>query len=300
MRADNRDVEAPRDLVQRLIAGERRALAPAITVLEAGGASFSPLIAALKPHLSGISVIGITGPPGAGKSTLDPSSPISGGAILGDRIRMDAAIDDDGIFVRSLGSAGHLGGLSPAAVRIIDAFDAAGFDLVLLETVGTGQNEIDIAAVSNVAVVIAAPGLGDGIQAMKSGLLEIADVLVVNKADRPDARRTAEQLAAAVSLRAGIGRAPDVLETSAHSGHGVDDLADLIRDLGRQAGEREPPEAARQRRARYIVERQAVEAIRAALDDAENPGASVLVDQVLAGGIDAREAARRLLSQPKA
>jgi LAO/AO transport system kinase len=135
---------------------------------------------------------------------------------------------------------------------------------------------------------------------MKSGLLEIADVLVVNKADRPDARRTAEQLAAAVSLRAGIGRAPDVLETSAHSGHGVDDLADLIRDLGRQAGEREPPEAARQRRARYIVERQAVEAIRAALDDAENPGASVLVDQVLAGAIDAREAARRLLSQPKA
>jgi LAO/AO transport system kinase len=320
MRADNRDVEAPRDLVQRLIAGERRALAQAITVLEAGGPGCSPLIAALKPHLSGICVIGITGPPGAGKSTLvnalikrwrrqglriaviavDPSSPISGGAILGDRIRMDAAIDDDGIFVRSLGSAGHLGGLSPAAVRIIDAFDAAGFDLVLLETVGTGQNEIDIAAVSNVAVVIAAPGLGDGVQAMKSGLLEIADVLVVNKADRPDARRTAEQLAAAVSLRAGIGRAPDVLETSAHSGHGVDDLADLIRDLSRQAGEREPPEAARQRRARYIVERQAVEAIRAALDDAENPGASVLVDQVLAGGIDAREAARRLLSQPKA
>jgi LAO/AO transport system kinase len=320
MRTDTRDVEAPRDLVQRLIAGERRALAQAITVLEAGGPACSPLIAALKPHLSGISVIGITGPPGAGKSTLvnallkrwrrqdlriaviavDPSSPISGGAILGDRIRMDAAIDDDGIFVRSLGSAGHLGGLSPAAVRIIDAFDAAGFDLVLLETVGTGQNEIDIAAVSNVAVVIAAPGLGDGIQAMKSGLLEIADVLVVNKADRPDARRTAEQLAAAVSLRAGIGRAPDVLETSAHSGHGVDDLADLIRDLGRQAGEREPPEAARQRRARYIVERQAVEAIRAALDGAENPGASVLVDQVLAGAIDAREAARRLLSQPKA
>ncbi len=320
MRTDTRDVEAPRDLVQRLIAGERRALAQAITVLEAGGPACSPLIAALKPHLSGISVIGITGPPGAGKSTLvnallkrwrrqdlriaviavDPSSPISGGAILGDRIRMDAAIDDDGIFVRSLGSAGHLGGLSPAAVRIIDAFDASGFDLVLLETVGTGQNEIDIAAVSNVAVVIAAPGLGDGIQAMKSGLLEIADVLVVNKADRPDARRTAEQLAAAVSLRAGIGRAPNVLETSAHSGHGVDDLADLIRDLGRQAGEREPPEAARQRRARYIVERQAVEAIRAALDDAENPGASVLVDQVLAGAIDAREAARRLLSQPKA
>ena len=135
---------------------------------------------------------------------------------------------------------------------------------------------------------------------MKSGLLEIADVLVVNKADRPDARRTAEQLAAAVSLRAGIGRAPDVIETSAHSGHGVDSLAELIRKLGKEAGVGEPPGAARQRRARYIVERQAIEAIRGALGDAENPGASALVDEVLAGEIDAREAARRLLSQTKA
>ena len=116
----------------------------------------------------------------------------------------------------------------------------------------------------------------------------------------PDARRTAEQLAAAVSLRAGIGRATDVIETSAHSGHGVDNLADLIQKLGKDAGVMEPPEAARQRRARYIVERQAIEAIRGALGDAENLGASALVDEVLAGEIDARQAARRLLSQTKA
>ena len=317
--ADRREGET-HDLVQRLITSERRALAQSITLLEAGGGACGRLLAALKSHLTGIAVIGITGPPGAGKSTLvnsllkiwrqqdlriaviavDPSSPISGGAILGDRIRMDAAIDDDGIFVRSLGSAGHLGGLSPAAVRMIDAFDAAGFDLVLLETVGTGQNEIDIAVASDVGVVIAAPGLGDGIQAMKSGLLEIADVLVVNKADRPDAQRTAEQLTAAVSLRAGVGRTPEVLETSAHGGQGVERLADLIRTLGSDARSAEPAESARQRRARYIFERQAVEAIRSALADPADARASQLVDRILAGEIDAPEAARRLLTDPNA
>ncbi len=304
------------DLVRGLINGERRALARAITRLEAGGAPCAELLSALKPHLTGIGVVGITGPPGAGKSTLvnallkvwrsdglrigviavDPSSPLSGGAILGDRIRMDAAIDDDGIFVRSLGSAGHLGGLTPAAVRMVDAFDAAGFDLVLLETVGTGQNEIDIAAVSDIGVVIAAPGLGDGIQAMKSGLLEIADILVVNKADRPDARQTAEQLAAAVSLRAGIGRAPQVLETSAQTGQGVEQLAGLIRALTAEAGRAAPAVTGRQRRARYIVERQAIEAIRSALCETSNGAADAIIEAVLAGELEPRDAAHQLLA----
>jgi LAO/AO transport system kinase len=304
------------DLVQRLIGGQRRALATAVTRLETGGAVCADLLAALKPHLSGIRVVGITGPPGAGKSTLvnallkiwrsgglrigviavDPSSPLSGGAILGDRIRMDAAIDDDGIFVRSLGSAGHLGGLTPAAVRMVDAFDAAGFDLVLFETVGTGQSEIDIAAVSDIGVVIAAPGLGDGIQAMKSGLLEIADILVVNKADRPDARQTAEQLASAVSLRAGIGRAPKVLETSAQTGQGVVDLAGLIRTLAAEAGQTANASEGRQRRARYIVERRAIEAIRRALGETNDQAANAIIEAVLSGELDPREAAYRLLA----
>ena len=135
---------------------------------------------------------------GAGKTVgviaVDPSSPVSGGAILGDRIRMTAALDDDGVFVRSLASRGYLGGLSPAAVRIIDALDAAGRDVILLETVGTGQSEIDVAEVADVRVVISAPGLGDDIQAMKSGLLEIADIMVVNKGDRPGAEQTMQQL----------------------------------------------------------------------------------------------------------
>jgi LAO/AO transport system kinase len=306
-------------IVNRLIGGERRALAGAITRLEAGGSSCGKLLAALTPHLTGISVVGITGPPGAGKSTLvnallktwraaslrigviavDPSSPVSGGAILGDRIRMDAAIDDDGIFVRSLGSAGHLGGLSPAAVRIIDAFDAAGFDLVLLETVGTGQNEIDIAAVSDIAVVIAAPGLGDGIQAMKSGLLEIADLLVVNKSDRPDARQTAEQLAAAVSLRAGTGRGTRVLLTSAQTGAGVTALADLIRSLAEEGAGEVRATTGRQRRARYIVEYQAIEAIQHALKVPGDESVDHLIESVISGGISPNEAARRLLERTR-
>ena len=176
----------------------------------------------MQPHLGHALVVGFTGPPGAGKSTLvnaviaelrgagktvgviavDPSSPVSGGAILGDRIRMTAALDDDGVFVRSLASRGYLGGLSPAAVRIIDALDAAGRDIILLETVGTGQSEIDVAEVADVRVVISAPGLGDDIQAMKSGLLEIADIMVVNKGDRPGAEQTLQQLMGALSIRA--------------------------------------------------------------------------------------------------
>ena len=314
MEASAQGDKAAAALAGGVAAGRRSDRARAVTALESGGAPAGALVAALKPHLTGITVAGLTGPPGAGKSTLtnallkawrsqglriaviavDPSSPVSGGAILGDRIRMDAAIDDDGIFVRSLASAGHLGGLSPAAVRIVDAFDAAGFDLVLIETVGTGQNEVDIAAVSDVCTVVAAPGLGDGIQAMKSGLIEIADILVVNKADRPEARTTAEQLAAAVSLRASGSRAPAIIETSATLGNGVTELAGTILTLGAEAAAASGLAARRARRARYIVERQAIAAVQAALD-ARSPAAAGIIEAVLAGTLDARDAARRLL-----
>lgn len=304
-------------LVAALRKGDRRALAQAITRLENGHGADGALIEALQPHLSGIGVIGFTGPPGAGKSTLvnaliqawrargkriaviavDPSSPVSGGAILGDRIRMTAALDDDGVFVRSLASHGHLGGLSPASARIIDAFDVAQFDLVLLETVGTGQNEIDIAAVADVGVVIVAPGLGDGIQAMKSGLMEIADVLVVNKSDRPDATETAQQLQAAISLRDGIGRAPDILQTTATNGTGIDALATQTEAL--LAAHHAGTDAAgrRRRRGRYIVERVAIEAIRNALGGDGNQRVADLIDGMLKGQYSADEIARQLLAE---
>ncbi|MEO0672998.1 MAG: GTP-binding protein, partial [Pseudomonadota bacterium] len=162
------------------VAGDRGQLARLLTDLERAGATSAEASAGLYEHLTGVGVIGLTGPPGAGKSTLvdalvrvlrkqdlriaiiavDPSSPVSGGAILGDRVRMSAAISDDGIFVRSLSASGHTGGIAPAAVRMIDAFDAAGYDRVIIETVGTGQSEIDIAEIADVRVVVAAPGLG--------------------------------------------------------------------------------------------------------------------------------------------
>jgi len=232
------------DQISRLLAGERRAIAAAVTELERLSAAAPALLQGLAPHLGKALVVGITGPPGAGKSTLvnalirharslgfkvgviavDPSSPISGGAILGDRIRMTAALDDDGVFVRSLASRGYLGGLSPAAVRIIDALDAAGFDLILLETVGTGQSEIDVAEVADLRIVVSAPGLGDDIQAMKSGLLEIADILVVNKGDREGAERTMQQLRGALSIRTGALSKVPLVKTTATTGDGIPEL----------------------------------------------------------------------------
>lgn len=302
-------------LVERLVGRERRAVAAAITELERLSPAAVPLLKALQPHLGHALVAGFTGPPGAGKSTLvnalirelraagrtvgviavDPSSPVSGGAILGDRIRMTAALDDDGVFVRSLASRGYLGGLSPAAVRIIDALDAARFDVIILETVGTGQNEIDVAEVADVRVVISAPGLGDDIQAMKSGLLEIADVLVVNKGDREGAERTLQQLVGALSIRAGAAAKVPVLKTTATSGEGVAELVATIdaiagRVLARGALER------RRRRARYLIARAAADLVAARIRAGEGGPLEALADAVLAGELPVEAAARRILA----
>lgn len=271
------------------------------------------LLQAMQPHLGHALVVGFTGPPGAGKSTLvnalirharslgqtvgviavDPSSPISGGAILGDRIRMTAALDDDGVFVRSLASRGYLGGLSPAAVRIVDALDAAGFDLVLLETVGTGQSEIDVAEVADVRVVISAPGLGDDIQAMKSGLLEIADILVVNKADRPGAAETMQQLKGALSIRAHGGDRP-VLQTCAMTGEGVDALLAAIGRVGITVGT-DGPLPRRRRRARYLIARAAADLVAERIKSGATGRLDALADAVLQGEMTPDVAARTLL-----
>lgn len=303
-------------LIAGLHNGNRRQLAQALSMLEDRRTPNSFLVDRLQPYLTGNAVIGFTGPPGAGKSTLinaltdawrkqglkiaiiavDPSSPVSGGAILGDRIRMTAALNDEGVFVRSLASHGHLGGLSPAAVRMIDAFDVAGYDLVLLETVGTGQNEIDIASIADVGVVIAAPGLGDGIQAMKSGLLEIADTLIVNKSDKPDARETAQQLQAAMSLRDGVGRLPEVFLTTATTGHGIADVAAHITKLAKEKRTETSPSENRLRRGRYILERLAVERVRTALSATASPSIDALVDSFMSGRIDARHVLEELFT----
>jgi LAO/AO transport system kinase len=300
-------------LIARMRQGERRAVAEAVTVLETLGPRAGALLAALAPLTGHALVAGFTGPPGAGKSTLvnavvaelrregkrvaviavDPSSPVSGGAILGDRVRMTAALDDDGVFVRSLASRGNLGGLSPAAVRIIDALDASSFDVILVETVGTGQNEIDVAEVADVRIVIAAPGLGDDIQAMKAGLIEIADILVVNKADRPGADETALQLASARAIRA-TGADTPVMKTSALTGEGVAALVATIAAHGTRPT-REPAEVRRRRRARYLIARAAAERITRAIREGNRADLDALADAVLVGAISPDAAAHKLL-----
>lgn len=307
----NLSAEAIPDLVQRMRKGERRAIAQAVTELEKLSVAAPALLEAMQSFLGHALVVGFTGPPGAGKSTLvnaviahvrsqggtvgvvavDPSSPISGGAILGDRIRMTAALDDDGVFVRSLASRGYLGGLSPAAVRVIDALDATGFDLVLLETVGTGQNEMDVAEVADVRVVISAPGLGDDIQAMKSGLLEIADIMVVNKGDREGADMTMQQLLGALSIRSMRSAVP-VLKTTATTGEGVPELVAAFPGVSARRGD---AIARRRRRARYLIARAAADIVANRVKDGAGSELDALADTVLSGRVTPDAAARALL-----
>jgi LAO/AO transport system kinase len=309
----NADLADLPKLVERMRSGERRAIARAVTELERLSAVAPRLLAAMRPYLGRAVVVGVTGPPGAGKSTLlnaytrhlrglgksvgiiavDPSSPISGGAILGDRIRMTAALDDDGVFMRSLASRGHLGGLSPAAVRVIDALDAAGRDIILIETVGTGQTDIDVAEVADVRIVVTAPGLGDDIQAMKSGLLEIADILVVNKGDREGADHTVQHLRGALSLKPDARASVPVLKVTATTGEGVAALADAIdAAASREAAD---PLARRRRRARYLIARAAADLVAERVRKGAGTAFDALADEVLAGALLPAEAARKLI-----
>ena len=212
----------------QILAGERRAKARRISRIEKNHPAVREVLAQLFTHTRRAYRVGITGPPGSGKSTLvnrlaglylaqgqtvavlaiDPTSPFSGGALLGDRIRLADLAGQPGLFVRSMASRGHLGGLARAAAAAVNVFDAAGFDWVLIETVGAGQAEVDIAGLAHTVLVVDVPGLGDDVQAMKAGLLEIADVLVVNKVDRPGAAQTVAALHMLLDLNQGPGAAP--------------------------------------------------------------------------------------------
>ncbi|MBM3568514.1 MAG: methylmalonyl Co-A mutase-associated GTPase MeaB [Alphaproteobacteria bacterium] len=241
------------------LAGRRPALARALTAVIDDLPEASDVLRTALPRLGQATVIGVTGAPGAGKSTLvgamigalrrqgrkvgvlavDPSSPFSGGAVLGDRIRMLIAAEDEGVFVRSLAARGHLGGLAAATARAVDVMDAAGQGVVIVETVGVGQSEIEISRLAHVTCVVCAPGLGDDIQALKAGLLEVADVLVLNKADLPGAKRAAAQLAAAIGMASG--RTPPLIETVATSGQGIAALLAAVEAAraGKPSGEAE-------------------------------------------------------------
>ncbi|QRG06795.1 methylmalonyl Co-A mutase-associated GTPase MeaB [Xanthobacter dioxanivorans] len=257
---------SPFSLAQWLCAGDPRAVARAISLMEDGGSAAAALHAAILPATGRALTVGFTGPPGAGKSTLvdafvaelrksgrtvgvvavDPSSPLSGGAVLGDRIRMGRHTDDPGVFIRSIASRGHLGGLSRSIHHVVDVLDAAGRDAIVIETVGAGQSEVEIADVAAVRVVVNAPGLGDDVQAIKAGILEIASILVVNKADLPLAPRTVRQLKAMLSLRRKGEADVPVLETTASEGRGVAELLAAVD----ACATRQPEDAAARRRAR--------------------------------------------------
>jgi len=228
-----------KDLAARLRKGDSRALARALTLVENRRPEGRELVAELYPETGGATVWGLTGPPGVGKSTLadaiaarakeggkdvavlaiDPSSPFTGGAFLGDRTRMETANQSPDIFIRSMATRGHVGGLAAAAFEAITLLDAAGKDFILVETVGIGQDEVEVAAAVGLTLVVLAPGLGDELQANKAGLLEIADVLVVNKADRDGADRLAEELRSAHNDPSGC---PPVVCTTATTGEGVE------------------------------------------------------------------------------
>ena len=235
-------------LLKRLIDGDTAALARAITLVDNDHPASAALLAAMPDKSRTRPVIGFTGAPGVGKSTLinaytfscrkkkrrvavvsvDPSSPISGGAILGDRLRMSKHACDDGVYIRSLATRGHLGGLCLSIGHVIRIIDAAGWDLIVLETVGSGQSEVEVASIADVKVVINTPGMGDAIQAMKAGILEIADILVVNKADMPQAGQTTHELRAMLRLRSESASKIEVIETVATTHAGIDDLAAAI------------------------------------------------------------------------
>ncbi|MCX7142534.1 MAG: methylmalonyl Co-A mutase-associated GTPase MeaB [Proteobacteria bacterium] len=240
--------ETPSGVIAAILAGERRALARAMSAVENETEAGRALLHQLHSHLGRAHVLGVTGPPGAGKSTLvnaligewlarggrvgvvavDPSSPFSGGAILGDRIRMGDHQADERVFIRSLASRGHGGGLSRTAARVIDLLDAAGYEHIIVETVGAGQSEVEVAEVADTRIVVCPPGLGDEVQAIKAGILEIADILVVNKADLPLADRAERELLGMLSLRHYETWTPQVMRTVATRGEGVKELADMI------------------------------------------------------------------------
>jgi LAO/AO transport system kinase len=325
------------ELAEAAVGGDRRSLARLLTAVENRTPVAEAALRALYPRAGKAHLVGITGPPGAGKSTLvsaliaevrgrgrsvgviavDPSSPITGGALLGDRVRMQAYSADRDVFIRSMAARGHAGGLASTSAAAAAVLDACGFDLVLLETVGTGQSEVEVAAAADTTVVLEAPEMGDEVQAIKAGLLEVADIVVVNKGDRPGAQRTASQLRAMLVAVARVGardrghhgaparttepgaepaahqgvtppaeerrrpKQPEVLVTTATTGEGIPALLASL-DRHRAAGRETSTSAARLARAEAQVWAILADRTRAELDAPERRGATAAVLRAVA------------------
>jgi len=307
------------NLLQRFEAGDQRALARAISVIENGDEGREELLAALSGHSGGAYVLGLTGSPGAGKSSLadritgvwrsrgarvgivavDPTSPFTGGAILGDRIRMQEHAVDRDVFIRSMGSRGSLGGLARSTKDVVRAMDAFGFTMVLVETVGVGQAELDIMNVADTVVVVLTPGAGDTIQTLKAGIMEIADVFAVNKCDLPGADRVAGEVNAMLDLKHdALPWRPPVVPVSALTGDGVCELAEAVDAHRRYRTEAGLLEAARRERLKSEALDIVAHHWRVLLDQAASRPGRVrdLLDRVAAREVDPYSAAAAILA----
>lgn len=309
----------PQALIEAARSGDPRALARLVSLVENESGDLRRVMTVIAPMAGTAHVIGLTGSPGVGKSTVtaalvrsyrneglrvgvlavDPSSPFTGGALLGDRVRMQDHATDDQVFIRSMASRGHLGGLSRAAPQAVRILDAAGFDFVLIETVGVGQAEVEIASLADTALVVLAPGMGDSVQAAKAGILEIADVFVVNKNDRPGAQEVIRDLRTMLAMAPYDPQdwKPPIVSISAASGDGIEDLAaaigrhrDWLADTGQLAQRRRA-------RAREEISAIAVDALRQRIGGL--PGESrldELTERVISGELDPYAAADALIS----
>jgi LAO/AO transport system kinase len=312
-------VPAPVELVERARHGDPRAVARLISLVEDASPALREVMALLAPHAGRAEVVGVTGAPGVGKSTtttalvsafradgrrvgvlaVDPSSPFSGGALLGDRVRMQEHATDQGVYIRSMATRGHLGGLAWATPQALRVLDAAGFDLVMIETVGVGQSEVEVAALADTTLVLLAPGMGDGIQAAKAGILEVGDIFVVNKADRDGADEVVRDLRGTIRLAErgpGEWRQP-IVKTVAVKGEGLGEVVAAVAkhrtwmahsgELGRR----------RRTRVRDEIEAIAVTALRRRFGDLHGDARlDTLAEKVLSGEFDPYAAADEIIA----
>lgn len=303
-------------LVERARNGDRRSLARLISLVEDGGPELGTAIEALYPHTGNSYSIGVTGAPGAGKSTLtdrlvarirsdnatvavlaiDPSSPFSGGALLGDRVRMQGHATDEGVFIRSMATRGHLGGISLATPEAVRVLDAAGNDIVIIETVGVGQAEVEITDACDTTLVVLNPGWGDAIQAAKAGLLEIADVYVVNKADRAGAKDTVRELRNLINMSEDEWK-PPIVETVATKNEGIEDLWAAVGKHRAYQEEKGLLEARRRRRIEREITEIVVETYRDRIASEQSARLEELTREVAARRLDPYAAAARLRAE---